>query len=195
MQWEDYRSMDQTISELSAIDAPTRALWVLPGTAYTLLVLAFACGIWMSAGANRALRRARWPILAYALLGLLWPFAPMHLREVLAAGGGTVSDTVHLVLAGVTVPLMFLAIIFAASAFGRRFQQYSIASVVVLTVCGVLTFIGAPSIGANLPTPWLGLWERINLAAFLVWVAVLSTILLRQHDPAVPDEHRETLAA
>jgi hypothetical protein len=32
-------------------------------------------------------------ILAYASLGLLWPFAAMHQREVLAAGGGTLSDT------------------------------------------------------------------------------------------------------
>ena len=28
MQWDGYRSFSQTISELSAIDAPTRPLWV-----------------------------------------------------------------------------------------------------------------------------------------------------------------------
>ena len=33
---------------------------------------------------------------------------------------------------------------------------------------------------ANLPTPWIGLWERINISVFLLWVVVLSTILLRK---------------
>jgi hypothetical protein len=70
-------------------------------------------GVWMSAGRSRALRRASGSILAYGSLGVLWPLAPMHRREVLAAGGGTLTDTLHLVLASVTVLLMLLAIGFA----------------------------------------------------------------------------------
>ena len=38
MQWENYSSVSQTVSELSAIDAPTRPLWVPLGIVYTLLV-------------------------------------------------------------------------------------------------------------------------------------------------------------
>ena len=41
MQWEGYSSVSQTVSELSAIGAPTRSLWVLPGAVYTVLVTAF----------------------------------------------------------------------------------------------------------------------------------------------------------
>jgi hypothetical protein len=37
MQWEGYNSFSQTVSELSAIGAPTRPLWVLLGIIYTLL--------------------------------------------------------------------------------------------------------------------------------------------------------------
>jgi hypothetical protein len=37
-----------------------------------------------------------------------------------------------------------------------------------------LTFLSAPLVGQNLPTPWIGLWERINIAVFLVWVIALS---------------------
>jgi hypothetical protein len=58
MQWDDYNSASQTISELSAIDAPTRLLWVVPGAAYTLLVCAFGWGVWISAKGRRALRTA-----------------------------------------------------------------------------------------------------------------------------------------
>ena len=182
LQWKDYSSASQTISELSAIGAPTRSVWVAFGALYTLLVTGFGWGVWQSAGRCRALRVAGGAIFAYGALGLLWPFAPMHLRETLAAGGGTLSDTLHLVLAGVTVLLMLLAMAAAAVAFGARFRLYSIASLVILGVFGALTFLDAPGIAANLPTPWIGVWERLNVGVFLLWIVVLAITLLRRRD-------------
>src|SRR5436190_20569868 len=82
--WPGSSSASQTISELSAIGAPTRSLWILPGAVYTVLVIVFAWGVWKSARRNRGLRFAAGLILAYGSLGLLWPFAPMHLRDTLA---------------------------------------------------------------------------------------------------------------
>jgi hypothetical protein len=179
MRWEGYSSASQTVSELSAIGAPTRALWVLPAALYTVLVTAFGWGVWKSAGRIRVLRVVGASIAAYGALGLIWPFAPMHLRETLAAGGGTFSDTMHIILASVTVVLMLLAIAFGAAAFGRRFRLYSIVSLLILAACGTLTFLDAPGIVANLPTPWIGVWERINIGVFLLWVIVLAAMLLR----------------
>jgi Protein of unknown function (DUF998) len=195
MQWEGYSSASQVVSELSAIGASTRSLWVLPGAVYTVLVTAFGWGVWKSAGRVRSLRMVGGLILAYGSLGLLWPFAPMHLRETLAAGGSTLSDTMHLVLGGVTVLLMLLAIGFGAAAFGKRFRVYSIASIVILAACGFLTFLDAPRLGANLPTPWIGVWERINIGVFLLWVVVLATALLRARDSAAMSGLRDSLAA
>jgi cytochrome c biogenesis protein CcdA len=130
-------------------------------------------------GRNRAVRIVGALLLAFGSLGLLWPFAPMHQREVLAAGGAALSDTLHVVLGAVTVLLMFLAIGFGATAFGKRFRLYSIVSGVVLLAFGALTFLEAPQLQTNLPTPWIGLWERINISVFLLWVIVLATVLLR----------------
>src|SRR5512136_2971294 len=118
MQFEGYSSASQTISELSAIGAPTRPIWVWLGAVYTLLVLAFGLGVWGSARRNRPLRVVGGLMIAYALTGLAWPFTPMHQREVLAAGGGTLSDTMHLVLGGVTGFLYLAALGFGAAAFG-----------------------------------------------------------------------------
>ena len=184
MQWDGYSSASQTISELSAIGAPTRSLWAVPGAFYTILVTAFGCGVWTSGARSRALRIVGGLIIAYGALGLAWPFAPMHLRETLAAGGGTQSDTMHLVLAGVTVGLMLLAIAVGAAAFGRRFRRYSIVSLVILAIFGALTFRDAPGIAANLPTPWIGVWERINLGVFLLWIIVLAVRLVRLDETA-----------
>jgi len=195
MQWEGYSSASQVISELSAIGAPTRRLWLLPGAVYTVLVTAFGLGVWKSAGRVRALRMVGGLILTYGSLGLLWPFAPMHLRETLAAGGSTLSDTMHLVLGGATVLLMLLAIGVGAAAFGKRFRLYSIASIVILVVCGFFTFLDAPSLAANLPTPWIGVWERINIGVFLLWVVVLATVLLRTRATTAVSGLRDPLAA
>ena len=195
MQWEGYSSASQTISELSAIGAPTRSVWALPAAVYTVLVTAFGWGVWRSAGRSRALRAVGRLILVYGALGLVWPFAPMHLREVLAAGGGTLSDTIHIVLGAVTVVLMLLAMMFGAAALGQRFQIYSMASLIILVACGALTFWDAPRIGANLPTPWIGVWERINIGVFLLWVVVLGVTLWRVDDAAARSGRRGTLAA
>src|SRR5436190_5488574 len=179
LEWEGYSSASQVISELSAIGAPTRSLWLLPGAVYTVLVTAFGWGVWKSAGRTRSLHLVGGLIIAYGSLGLLWPFAPMHLREVVAAGGSTLSDTIHIVLASATVLLMLLAIGFGAAAFGTRFRLYSLATIVVLAVFGVLTFLDSPRVAANVPTPWIGVWERINVGMFLLWIVVLATAVMR----------------
>lgn len=195
LQWDGYSSQSHTISELSAIGAPTRSLWVPLAAMYTVLVTAFGWGIWISARGIRALRTAGGLILAYGLLGLVWPFAPMHLRQVLVTGGATLTDTVHLTLAALTVALMVLAIMLAASAFGRRFRLYSIASLIVLVVFGVLTFVDAPRIAADLPTPWIGVWERINVGVFLLWIVVLAVALLRERATAAVTTGGHVMAA
>ena len=113
----------------------------------------------------------------YSVVGLFWP--PRHQREVLAAGGKTLTDTLHLTWAMVTVVLMMLAIGFAAAALGKRFRVYSVASIAMMFGFGMLTSREAPRIEANLPTPWVGVWGRLDIAVFLLWVVVLAITILR----------------
>jgi hypothetical protein len=158
-------------------------LWAVLGTVYTLLIAAFGWGVLKSAGLRRSLRMVGILLIINGLFGLTWP--PMHQREVLAAGGGTFTDTWHIVLSVITVLLMFLAIGFGAAAFGKGFRIYSIATLLVFIVFGVLTFSEAPNINKNLATPFIGLWERINIAAFMVWLLVFANILLRKRKPSL----------
>ena len=58
---------------------------------------AFGWGVLASSRRDRHLRAAGGLLVAYGVIGLAWP--PMHLREVLAAGGGTLTDTMHIVFA------------------------------------------------------------------------------------------------
>ena len=175
--YEGYNWVTQIVSELSAVDAPTRPLWFVLGIIYTLLVAAFGWGIVKSAGEKRVLRIVGILMIINGLMGLTW--SPMHQREVLAAGGGTFTDTWHIAMSIITVLLMFLSIGFGAVAFGKKFRFYSIATMLVFVVFGVLTFSEAPSVDKNGSTPFIGLWERINIAAFMVWLFVFAVILFR----------------
>lgn len=177
--YEGYSSVSQTISELSAIGAPTRALWVVLASFYTLLVTAFGWGVWTSAGGNRKLRVVGAVMIAYGLSGILWFFAPMHQREVLAAGGGTIEDIMHIVLSVVTSLLYFTALGFGAAALGKRFRVYSFVTMALLLGAGMLMSRDGPRIQMNLPTPWVGVTERIMLGVVMLWMAVLSIELLR----------------
>ncbi|HEY7686280.1 MAG TPA: DUF998 domain-containing protein [Gemmatimonadales bacterium] len=178
MGWEGYSSASQTVSELSAIGAPTRALWVALGIVYTLLLVAFGWGIWASARGSRALRVVGVLMIGTAVLGLFWP--PMHLREVLAAGGRTLTDTLHIVWMIASGLLTLVAMAFSAAAFGKRFRIYSIATIVLMVSFGALTSVAAPQMEANLPTPWIGVWERLNIAVWMLWIAVLAIASLRR---------------
>jgi Protein of unknown function (DUF998) len=176
--YEGYSSVSQTVSELSAIDAPTRTLWVSLAVVYSLLVIAFGFGVWQSSLANKPLKITGLLLIVDAIIGLFWP--PMHQREVLAAGDGSLTDTMHIIFTFVTVPLIMLTIGFGAVALGKRFRQYSIITLMILIFAGVLTGLESPNISKDLPTPWIGVWERINIGVYMLWVAVLASSLLHK---------------
>nr|HMT29141.1 DUF998 domain-containing protein [Bacteroidia bacterium] len=164
---------------------PTRMLWVWLVNIYTITAILFALGAIRSSQGNKKLYISGILLLIYGFTGLIWPFAPMHQREVLAAGGGNFSDTMHLTLAMITLLLMTFAIGFGAAALGIKFRVYSILTLIALLIFGLLTSMDAPNVAANLPTPLAGVWERINIGVFLLWVVVLAVLLLRQESVQV----------
>jgi hypothetical protein len=173
LRWPGYSSAAQTISELSAIGAPSRALWVPLGIGYTLLLAAFGAGVWAATRGRRRLRIAGALLLAYGLLGLGWP--PMHMRGV----EPTVTDMLHVVWTVVSLLLMLAAMLLAAASLAKGFRAYTIVTIAVFLVCGGLTFADAPQLAANLATPLIGVWERVNAVASQLWLMVFAVTLLR----------------
>jgi len=125
-----YDSASQTVSELSAIGAPTRSFWVLIVTFYSLFVTAFGWGILQVASENRKLRMVGMLLVINAIIGLFWP--PMHQRVALAAGEKSLTDALHIVFTAVTVPMMMVIIGFGAASLGKRFRNYSIITLAIL---------------------------------------------------------------
>ena len=175
LRWEDYSYTDQSVSELRALGAPTRPFLVPVLLLYSVLEIAFGLGVRGAAGPRRALRIAGALLIGLGVLDLAAPFFPMHLRGT----EFTLTDTMHKTLTGVTVLVILLIIGFGAAADGKWLRFYSYATIVVLLVCGLWSFQDAPRIEANLPTPWIGVKERINIYGYMLWMAVLAVILLR----------------
>jgi hypothetical protein len=158
-----------------------------------VLAIAFGLGVWGSAGEKRALRVVAVGLIGKEVLGSVATlFAPIHLREALAAGEGSLTDTWHGILTFGGALCYLLAMGFGATAFGKRFRLYSVATMLILVVFGVLTGLDQPRLEANLPTPWMGLWERIDIFATMLWIAVLAIALLRTrwHLESCADTHR-----
>src|SRR5687768_5269061 len=173
--WSEYSVTTQTISELSAVGAPTRPVWVITGLLYSLLYAGFGWGVWKHAAGNRRLRATGVMIIAQGILGVFWP--PMQQR----GNEFALTDAMHIAFAIVTLVLMLMTIVYGAMSLSPAFKRYSIATVVVFLVFGVLTGIESPGIAGNLPTPHIGVWERINIAAFMLWVLVSAVALLRDN--------------
>lgn len=177
LRWEGYSNSARMVSELSAIDAPTRPLWLVLGVVYSGLAITFSWLVWRGGG-TRARRAVGALLLAQSVFGACWP--PMHQRAVLAAGGATLTDTLHLVWTGVTGVLFMAALACGAAAFGRRFRVYSLVTLLVVFGTGAWTGTYASAMQADLPTPMAGMWERTNIAAVMLWIAVLAVVLARQ---------------
>lgn len=173
--YEGYSFTDQAVSELFAIGAPTSRLAVPLFTLSSVLFAAFASGVWLSSGPNRALRLMALMMAGSAAVGLaLWNFFPMHMR----GAEPTFTDTMHVILA--MNPFVLLSLGFGAAGFRNWFRYYSIGTILMLLVPAVFAFMYVPELGANQPTPWLGLTERFSQYVYELWQVVLATILLRE---------------
>jgi hypothetical protein len=176
LRYPGYRYTEQQFSELTAAGSPVRPFMVgLSVIPYTLLVAAFAVGVWMSARPKRAGRITGSMLLGYAAFGMVggW-FTPMNTREALAAGERGLRNAMHVPITAVMSLFMLLAMGFGATLLGKRFRYYSYATIAILVVFGVLTSLQAGKMVADEPTPLMGLTERINIYATMLWVTVLA---------------------
>jgi hypothetical protein len=167
-----YSVASQTVSELSAVNASTRAAWVYWMIPYSVLMSAFGIGIWLSVNQSRRLRIVGVLVIINAFLGFFWP--PMHVRGNVP----TITDTFHIVWAIITVAIFTAELLLSSTCFGRSFRNFSLAMLLVMVIFGILTALEGPNIAQDLATPNVGIVERISIAAYFVWVVVFAFRIL-----------------
>jgi len=172
-----YSLRGQAVSELFAIGAPT-SRWVVPlFSLCSMLLFAFAVGVWRTAGGRRLVRALALTFAGSAVVGLLiWNVFPMHMR----GAERTFTDTMHLVLA--TNPFVLLSLILAIAAFRGGLRVYSAATAIIMLVPAIAAFSYARALDLNQPTPWLGATERLAQYGYETWQVVLAMVLLRKQD-------------
>jgi hypothetical protein len=177
LQWKEYDSISQTISELFAVDAPSARLVIPLLLIYSILVFAFGMGVWLCAGTKRILRFVAILIIAKEILGVIATlFAPMHMRGIEVS----LTDTMHGVLTGVGVLLCMLPTVgFGAMTFGKGFRIYSIITIMIFLIFGILAGMNGSKIAENQPTPLAGVWERINILTYFIWIIIFTVKLLQ----------------
>ncbi|HWO08507.1 MAG TPA: DUF998 domain-containing protein [Polyangiaceae bacterium] len=177
VRYPEYHSFSgQMVSELMAKGAPTERLVDPLFLLYGALMLGFAVGVWLS-GTRGRVRVTGGLLFAYAATGLLGP--TLYEMNVRGSGGDPSADIWHIALTAVLVVFIVAAVATGASLHGRPFRLYSFATLLIMAGFGALTSFAARGLSAGAPTPWLGLAERVDIGAFLVWVAVLGASLLR----------------
>lgn len=174
LNYPGYSFINQAISELSAIGSPTKQIWdtVMSLTLGPLLI-AFGVGVF-SLAKKLSLKLTGIMLWIWGISGYIWFFFPMNMRETV----GSFTDTMHLVMAGLTVLIITLLITAGAFAYSKAFRFYSIITIIIMLVFGSLVSIQAPNIATHLPTPGMGILERISVYSSMIWVGVLSASLL-----------------
>jgi hypothetical protein len=178
--YDGYDRLSQAVSELSATGAPSRPFLVTVLPLFSLLQVGFGVGIWMSAHGARSIRVAGALMVAHGGMSFLWLFAPMSPREVIAAGGATSADAMHLALAAGTGLFVAAYVTAFAVAYGWAFRLYSLATLAASLVFGMLS-AQTDRIEAGAPTPSMGWLERAGIGAWLIWMAVVAILLLRRN--------------
>jgi hypothetical membrane protein len=183
LSYPGYSFTSQVVSELMATGSPSERivdpLFLLSG----VFALAFGIGVFLHDPRNRPLRITGAILVAYAVIGQTGP----TLFEMNQRGSNTsLGDAAHIAVTVVIVFLLLLAMGIGAHALGRRFRTYSFATLLTVIVFGALTSASAARLAVGQPTPGMGTFERINIYAAMLWIAVLGIALLRR--PAVQPE-------
>lgn len=172
--WADYDFASRSISDLSAVGAPTRSLVVPLEITSLVLSILFAIGVWFLAGDNTLQRVTAVMLLGSGLFSLVGTFFPVDLAE----GMTTAANKTNTVIIGTSVLFLVLAMILGAAAFRGWFRIFSIALFAVFLVEDVWATWGKPfSLGGE-RGPLVGVQERTMLWGYLLWMAVLAAKLL-----------------
>ncbi len=172
-----YSQTGRTISELTA-SAPDRGLLAVLYVGYNVLVAAFGYAVHRIAPQEPRLRIGMYLLVAGAIAGIgLVTVLPTDL----AGGPITAIGSAHIVVAGVaallTVATTFvMAIGFRRVAALRPLARGSIAAGVAIVVSGPLSAFAVAS-----GNPYAGVFERITIGLFLLWVWGISVYLLFEY--------------
>jgi hypothetical protein len=173
---DDYSHIVNAISELLSNGAPNKAVLDMVFNIYNALLLVFAIGAYSALKNMPRITRVSMGILiGIQVLSFSWGFFPM---DPLGAEA-TFAGTMHNVLGGVVALATIIMPLLMGLGFRRldgfnRYAVYSFVSSAIIFVSGLTGVILAGQ-GIQL----FGLFERITIGSYEVWIFITAFRLLK----------------
>lgn len=172
----DYSHTVNAISELISNGAPNKAILDVVFNIYNVLLLAFAIGAYSALKKSpRICRVAMGLLIGIQVLSFSWGFFPMDPMGAEATFAGTMHNILGgvVALATIIMPLLMGLGLQRADGF-QSYARYSFISSAIIFVSG-LTGVILASQGVQL----FGLFERITIGTYEVWIFVTAIMFLR----------------
>jgi len=163
-----YSHLTQPVSALFQGSAPLAAPVSAAFVIYNLLLMAFAIGLF------RTLPGPATMILLNGAIGLVIELFPMDAPGAAMSFAGAI----HIGLAAALVLTCTLAMGWAALEYRARHPHLFWSTLTLLAIMLVAGGIAAQA--AVIGWSWLGLFQRLTIAAYLVWVALLALTFERR---------------
>lgn len=176
MRPNDYSHITNAISELLSNGAPNKAILDVVFNIYNALLLAFAIGAY-SAIRNfpRISKIAMGILISIQVLSFSWGFFPMDPLGAEATFAGTMHNVLGGVVALATIVMPLL------TGLGIRhlegFNRYAVYSFITSAIIFVSGLTGVILAGQGIQL--FGLFERITIGAYEVWIFVTAVMLLK----------------
>jgi hypothetical protein len=170
LSWAGYSFASQAVSELRGIGAPTRTFLIPILFVYAILEILFGLGIWKVVGPKKVLRTIGALLIGLGMLDLMGPLFAMNINEAV----GSVTNITHIMVTILTLIILLLMVGLGSFTEGKWFHLYSIITLLTIITFGTLTFLQVPKLAANQSAPWFGIYERINIYSYMLWLGVLA---------------------
>jgi hypothetical protein len=174
----DYVFKEHAVSELMLEGAEFRTMVSAMIFASSLAGLAFGIGFLL----HFQYSKDRLMFVAGILLtvsALITSFTSTIFPQDPRDGDVTFAGTMHLTLVGLNVLITIIAMLLCGIGLNRkfgwkRFRLYSVITLVVMAVGGVVSTVFIQN-----DIQWLGVSERVSIYAYFVWNAVMAWLLLQ----------------
>lgn len=175
-----YSHRSDPISQLAAFGEPYPAIQMTGFVVFGLSMVAVAAGLWKVLRSGAAARVGTFLVgLAGGSMVLTGFFRSDPLdQETLSASG-----IVHLATATVLFLSLIAGFLVLSRAMRRAPQWSDLATFSLVAGLAALVFLVTYSFAFELQPEWVGLWQRLLAATFVVWFLVVSRRLSRLDMP------------
>ena len=172
----DYSALYNAVSELTMANTPNKLLLDILFGIYNVFLLIFGLGAYLDFSINsKKYNSATIMLVIIGVLGLLVLIFTQDPR----GGAATLHGTLHILLSGLTAALTIISVLLVGISLKKysNIKGFSWFSYITATLIFISGGLGAASLANN--GAYGGLFERITIFLFMIWVMSLSYIILK----------------